>query len=147
KNKTFEDHAVAGRQVGLALGAATATATWITSNTTMLAPQFALQLGIWGMLAYSTASIGLFLFAPMAGRIRQLMPRGFTSGDFFRLRYGKPTWAIFMVFTLFYSLTWLVSMAMAGGVLLESLADIPYQIGMSVIMLVCILYTMRGGLY
>ena len=91
KNKTFEDHAVAGRQVGLALGAATATATWITSNTTMLAPQFALQLGIWGMLAYSTASIGLFLFAPMAGRIRQLMPRGFTSGDFFRLRYGKPT--------------------------------------------------------
>jgi len=101
RNKTFEDHALAGRNIGLALGSATAAATWITSNTTMLAPQFALQLGIWGMLAYSTASFGLFLFALMAGRIRKLMPNGYTSGDFFRLRYGKGAWAIFLLFTLF----------------------------------------------
>jgi urea-proton symporter len=56
RNKSFEDHAVAGRNVGLALGSATAAATWITSNTTMLAPQFALELGVWGMLAYSMAA-------------------------------------------------------------------------------------------
>ena len=57
----------------------------------MLAPQFALQMGIWGMLAYSTASIGLFLFAPMARRIRELMPEGYTSAEFVRLRYGHAT--------------------------------------------------------
>ncbi|WP_144096464.1 sodium:solute symporter family transporter [Croceicoccus sediminis] len=146
RNKSFEDHALAGRNVGLALGTATAAATWITSNTTMLAPQFALQLGIWGMLAYSTAAFGLILFAPMAKRIRHLMPHGYTSGDFFRLRYGRVAWAIFLVFTLFYSLTWLVSMAMAGGILLEALAGIDYVWGMSVILAVCVIYTMRGGL-
>lgn len=146
RNKSFEDHALAGRNVGLALGTATAAATWITSNTTMLAPQFALQLGIWGMLAYSTAAFGLILFAPMARRIRQLMPHGYTSGDFFRLRYGRTAWAIFLVFTLFYSLTWLVSMAMAGGILLEALAGIDYAWGMTVILTVCVIYTMRGGL-
>ena len=146
RNKNFEDHALAGRNIGLALGSATAAATWITSNTTMLAPQFALQLGIWGMLAYCTASFGLLLFAPMAGRIRALMPHGYTSGDFFRLRYGRFAWAIFLVFTLFYSLTWLVSMAMAGGILLNALSGIPYAWGMSVILAVCVLYTMRGGL-
>ncbi|MBB36138.1 MAG: urea transporter [Hirschia sp.] len=147
KNKSFEDHALAGRNVGLALASATAAATWITSNTTMLAPQFALQLGIWGMLAYSTASFGLFLFAPIAKRIRKLMPNGYTSGDFMRLRYGRVAWGIFLVFTLFYSLTWLVSMAMAGGIVLNALAGIPYVYGMSVILAVCVLYTMRGGLY
>ncbi|MCB2062965.1 MAG: urea transporter [Novosphingobium sp.] len=146
RNKSFEDHALAGRNVGLALGSATAAATWITSNTTMLAPQFALELGVWGMLAYTTASFGLFLFAPMAVRIRKLMPAGYTSGDFFRLRYGRGAWSIFMVFTLFYSLTWLVSMAMAGGILLQALSGIPYVWGMSVILGVCVLYTMRGGL-
>jgi len=146
RNKSFEDHALAGRNIGLALGSATAAATWITSNTTMLAPQFALQLGIWGMLAYSTASFGLLLFAPMAGRIRLLMPHGYTSGDFFRLRYGRGAWAIFLLFTLFYSLTWLVSMAMAGGILLNALSGIPYVWGMSVILAVCVIYTMRGGL-
>lgn len=146
RNKSFEDHALAGRNVGLALGSATAAATWITSNTTMLAPQFALQLGVWGMLAYSTAAFGLILFAPMAKRIRELMPHGYTSGDFFRLRYGRTAWAIFLVFTLFYSLTWLVSMAMAGGILLEALAGIDYVWGMTVILAVCVIYTMRGGL-
>ena len=146
RNKSFEDHALAGRNVGLALASATAVATWITSNTTMLAPQFALELGIWGMLAYSMAAFGLILFAPMATRIRMLMPNGYTSGDFFRLRYGRGAWSIFMLFTLFYSLTWLVSMAMAGGILLNALSGIPYQWGMSVILLVCVLYTMRGGL-
>jgi len=146
RNKSFEDHALAGRNIGLALGSATAVATWITSNTTMLAPQFALELGIWGMLAYSMAAFGLLLFAPMAGRIRTLMPNGYTSGDFFRLRYGRFAWGIFLAFTLFYSLTWLVSMAMAGGILLNALAGIPYVWGMSVILGVCVLYTMRGGL-
>ncbi len=146
RNTSFEDHALAGRNIGLALGTTTAAATWITSNTTMLAPQFALQLGIWGMLAYATASFGLLLFAPMAGRIRTLMPHGYTSGDFFRLRYGRLAWAIFLLFTLFYSLTWLVSMAMAGGILLNALSGIPYAWGMSVILAVCVIYTMRGGL-
>lgn len=146
RNRSFEDHALAGRNVGLALGSATAVATWITSNTTMLAPQFALELGIWGMLAYSMAAFGLLLFAPMARRIRELMPNGYTSGDFFRLRYGRVAWGVFLVFTLFYSLTWLVSMAMAGGILLNALSGIPYVWGMSVILFVCVLYTMRGGL-
>lgn len=147
KNKNFDDHSVAGRNVGLALASATAVATWITSNTTMLAPQFALQMGVWGMLAYSTAAFGLLLFAPMAQRIRTLMPNGYTSGDFMRLRYGKVAWGIFLLFTLFYSLTWLVSMAMAGGILLNALSGIPYAYGMSVILAVCVIYTMRGGLY
>ncbi|NJO71341.1 MAG: sodium:solute symporter family protein, partial [Oscillatoriales cyanobacterium RM1_1_9] len=147
KSKSFEDHALAGRNIGLALGSATAVATWVTSNTTMLAPQFALQMGIWGMLAYSTASIGLFLFAPMSARIRALMPDGYTSGDFMRLRYGQTAWKIFLVLTLFYSLTWLVSMAMAGGILLNALSGIRYEYGMTVILAVCVIYTMRGGLY
>ena len=137
KATTYEGYAVAGRNVGLAMGAATAVATWITSNTTMLAPQFALQLGIWGMLAYSTASFGLFAFAPMAKRIRSLMPAGFTAVEFVRRRYGRPGGILFLLISLFYALTWLVSMAMAGGKLLEVLSGIPYAHGLTVVMAVC----------
>ncbi len=147
KARSIEGFMVAGRNVGLALGTATAVATWITSNTTMLAPQFALQLGVWGMLAYSTASFGLFLFAPLAKRIRRVMPHGYTSVEFMRLRYGPVAYVVFLVISLFYSLTWMVSMAMAGGILLESLAGLPYFYGMSILLLVCVLYTLFGGLY
>src|SRR5690606_8892032 len=97
KARTMEGFMLAGRNVGLAFGTATIMATWVTSNTTMLAPQFALELGVWGMLAYSTAAFGLFLFAPLAKRIRQLMPEGYTAGDFIRLRYGKTAWILFLV--------------------------------------------------
>ena len=147
KAKNLEGYVLAGRNVGLALGTATAMATWVTSNTTMLAPQFALQLGIWGMLAYSTASVGLFLFAPMAKRIRKFMPKGFTSGDFIRIRYGKRTWYVFLGISIFYSMTWLISMGMAGGIFIHALTGIPYHYGMTAILVVCVLYTLFGGLY
>lgn len=145
--QSYDGFAVAGRNVGLALATATAVATWITSNTTMLAPQFALELGVWGALAYSTASFGLFAFAPMSGRIRQLMPRGFTAVEFIHRRYGKLGSIPFLCISLFYALTWLISMAMAGGKLLEVLAEIPYPVGMSAIVGVCVLYTLFGGMY
>jgi Na+/proline symporter len=104
-------------------------------------------MGLWGMLAYSTASLGLLLFAPMAYRIRSLMPRGFTSGDFIRLRYGRIAWALFLTISLVYSMAWLVSMGMAGGIVLQALSGIPYAYGMTVILVVCVLYTLFGGLY
>lgn len=147
KAKSLDGFMVAGRNVGLALGTATVVATWITSNTTMLAPQFALQLGVWGVVAYSTASFGLFLFAPLARRIRSLMPHGYTSVEFIRLRYGVLAGVIFLAISIFYSVTWLVSMGMAAGFLLEALAGIPYATGMSIVMGVCVVYTLFGGLY
>ncbi|MGD8407951.1 MAG: urea transporter, partial [Thiohalophilus sp.] len=146
KARELDDYMLAGRRVGMALGTATAMATWVTSNTTMVAPQFALQLGIWGMLGYSLGSVGLMLFAPLARRIRQLLPFGYTSGDFIRLRYGPWTWRVFLVISLCYAIGWLISLGMAGGVLIHALTGIDYQVGMTVILTICVLYTLLGGL-
>ncbi|MFQ5709203.1 MAG: urea transporter [bacterium] len=147
KAKSLEGYMLAGRNVGLALGTATAMATWVTSNTTMAAPQLAYQMGIWGMVGYSLGSMGLIFFAPMAERIRTLMPKGYTSGDFVRLRYGKFGWYVFLAISIFYGLGWLISMGMAGGILLNALTGMDYRVGMSVIMFICMVYTMLGGLY
>jgi Na+/proline symporter len=146
-SKTFDDHVLAGRNVGLALGTATAMATWVTSNTTMAAPQLTYQLGIWGMVGYSLGAVGLILFAPLAERIKKLMPGGYTSGDFVRVRFGRANWILFLLISFFYGLGWLVSMGMAGGILLEALTGIPYVVGMLVITSVCVGYTLLGGLH
>src|SRR5690606_13108686 len=94
RNKSLDDYMLAGRNVGLALATATAMATWVTSNTTMTAPQLTYQLGIWGMVGYSLGAVGLLLFAPLAVRIRRVLPQGFTSGDFIRVRHGHVAWQI-----------------------------------------------------
>nr|WP_256435594.1 hypothetical protein [Aliikangiella sp. G2MR2-5] len=137
---------LAGRNVGFAFASATAMATWITSNTTLVAPQLTYQFGIWGMVGYSMAALGLILFAPLAKRIKLLMPQGYTCGDFIRLRYGKVAWFVFLIVSLFYALGWLVSLGMAGGILLSALSGIDYHIGMSAILIICVLYTLLGGL-
>ncbi len=147
KAKDSEGFMLAGRNIGLALGSATAMATWVTSNTVMVAPKLAFTQGIWGMIGYSTAAIGLMIFAPLALRIRRLLPEGVTAGDFFRQRYGLAGWIIFFIITLVYSIAWLVTMAIAGGELLNVLAGIPYPQGMTLILTVCVLYTIFGGLY
>lgn len=142
----LDEYVLAGRRVGMALATATTMATWVTTSTTMVAPQVAYQLGVWGIIGYSLGSVGLIFFAPMAARIRRLMPGGFTSGDFVRLRYGKAAWRIFLFISLLYGAGWLVSLAMAGGVLIHALSGLDYRLGMSVILGICVLYTLLGGL-
>ncbi len=145
--QTYDGFAVAGRNVGLALGTATAVATWITSNTTMVAPQLALQWGLWGAIGYATASFGLFAFAPISGRIRRLMPNGYTAVEFIRRRYGLVGEIPFLLISLLYAVIWLITMAMAGGKLLLVLSGIPYEVGLTVVVTVCVLYTLFGGMY
>ncbi len=145
-NRTIDDYALAGRNVGFAMATATAMATWITSNTTLVAPQLTYQFGVWGMLGYSMAALGLILFAPLAAKIKQLLPNGFTSGDFIFKRYGRAAWIAFMIISLCYALGWLVSLGMAGGLLLSSLSDLDYYTGMTAILIICVAYTLLGGL-
>jgi Na+/proline symporter len=45
-----------------------------------------------------------------------------------------------------YAVGWLISLGMAGGVLIHALTGIDYQLGMSVILVICVTYTLLGGL-
>jgi Na+/proline symporter len=141
-----DDYMLAGRNIGLALSTATLMASWVTGNTTLLAPEFGYRNGLWGMLSYALAGLGLILFAPLAIRIKQLMPRGRTSGDFIRLRYGRAAWWVFMVITAVYTLGFLMTQAMGAGILLEALSGFDYRLGMVVVIGVSTIYTLYGGM-
>ena len=141
-----DDYMLAGRNIGLALSTATLMASWVTGNTTLLAPEFGYRNGLWGMASYALAGLGLILFAPLALRIKQLMPHGRTSGDFIRLRYGRAVWWVFMVITTIYTLGFLITQAMGAGILLEALSGFDYHVGMVVVIGVATLYTLYGGM-
>ena len=128
-----DDYMLAGRNIGLALSTATLMASWVTGNTTLLAPEFGYRTGLWGMFSYALAGLGLILFAPLAVRIKQLMPHGRTSGDFIRLRYGRLAWWVFMVITAIYTLGFLMTQAMGAGLLLQALSGFDYHVGMVVV--------------
>ena len=141
-----DDYMLAGRNIGLALSTATLMASWVTGNTTLLAPEFGYRTGLWGMFSYALAGLGLILFAPLAVRIKQLMPNGRTSGDFIRLRYGRLAWLVFMVITAIYTLGFLMTQAMGAGLLLQALSGFDYHVGMVVVIGVATVYTLFGGM-
>jgi len=70
------------------------------------------------------------------------------SGSSARTRSISSTSTIpFLIISFFYAITWLISMSMAGGKLLNVLSGIPYEIGMTTVIVVCVLYTVFGGMY
>jgi len=141
-----DEYLLAGRNVGLSLSTATLMASWVTGNTTMTAPEAGYTLGVWGMIGYSLAGMGLVLFAPLAVRIKKLMPKSRTSGDFVRLRYGKMAWLVFLLITIAYTLVFLITQGMGAGLLLQALAGFDYRVGMVVVIGVATAYTLFGGL-
>lgn len=141
-----DDYLLAGRNIGLALSTATLMASWVTGNTTLAAPEVGYTLGLWGMVGYALAGLGLFLFAPLAIRIKRLMPRARTSGDFVRLRYGRLCWLIFLLITLAYTLGFLITQGMGAGLLLQSLSGFDYRLGMVTVIAVSTIYTLFGGM-
>lgn len=144
--KSTDDYLFAGRNVGLALSTATLLASWVTGNTTLAAPEMTYTLGFWGMIGYSLAGFGLVFFAPIALRIRKLSPQGNTSGEFIRTRYDKKTWIMFMIISTAYTIGWLITQGMGAGLLLQALAGIDYRVGMVVIITICTIYTLLGGM-
>lgn len=136
----------AGRNIGLAFGSATLMASWVTGNTTLAAPEMAYTLGFWGIFGYALAGLGLIAFAPLSKRIRTLMPEGFTSGQFIRIRYGKIAWIIFLIISACYFLGFLITQGMGAGLLLSALTGMDYRIGMIAIIFTCTLYTLIGGM-
>lgn len=144
--KNSDDFLYAGRNVGLALSTATLIAAWVTGNTTMSAPEQGYTIGILAGFGYATAGLSLCIFAPLALRIKKIMPHGCTSGDFVRCRYGKAVWIVFLLISAWYFVGFLMTQAMAGGILLQSLSGLEYHIGMLLIMVVCTVYTLKGGL-
>ncbi len=144
--KDSNDFLYAGRNVGLALSTATLIAAWVTGNTTMSAPEQGYTIGILACFGYAVAGLSLCIFAPLALRIKKIMPHGCTSGDFVRCRYGKAVWIVFLLISAWYFVGFLMTQAMAGGILLQSLSGLEYHIGMLLIMVVCTIYTLKGGL-
>ena len=113
-SKSSNDFLYAGRNVGLALSTATLLAAWITSNTTMSAPEQGYTIGIISCFGYATAGLSLCIFAPLALRIKKIMPNGCTSGDFVRCRYGKAVWIVFLLISAWYFTGFLMTQAAAS---------------------------------
>ena len=142
-----DDYLVGGRNVGVALGSATILATWVTGNTILAAPESGYTFGVLGVLGYAVGGgIAVLAFAPLAHRLRLLLPAGRTVGDFFRLRYDRKNYGLFLVMLIVWDLGWLLTQGMGAGLILESVFGLDFHIGLVLTVAIVTTYVTIGGM-
>lgn len=142
-----DDYLVGGRNVGVALGSATILATWVTGNTILAAPESGYTFGVLGILGYALGGgIAVLAFAPLASRLRRLLPAGRTVGDFFRLRYDRKNYALFLVMLIIWDLGWLLTQGMGAGLILESVFGLDFHVGLVLTVAIVTIYVTIGGM-
>jgi Na+/proline symporter len=125
--KDKDDHLLASRNVGTVFGAFSIAVSWIWAPAVFVCSQKSYQQGMAGIFWFTVPNIlCFFTFAPLALRLRRLMPQGYSLPDFIARRFpgNKPTHLIFTTIILAYDLGAIVSNALAGGTLMHTLSGI-----------------------
>ncbi len=124
-HRNKDDHLLAGRAVRTVPGAFSIAVSWIWAPAVFICSQKAYQQGLAGIFWFTLPNIlCFFTFAPLALRLRRLMPQGYSLPDFIWQRFNgdKRTHLIFVILILGYDLGAIVSNALAGGTLMHLLS-------------------------
>lgn len=124
-HKNKDDHLVAGRNVGSLRGAFSIAVSWIWAPAVFVCSQKAYQQGLAGIFWFTIPNIlCFFTFAPLALRLRRLLPHGYSMPDFMAHRFpnDRRVHLIFVTITLGYELGAIVSNALAGGILMNAIS-------------------------
>lgn len=149
KQHTNERFLVANRQVSWLRGAFSIAVSWIWAPAIFIASLQAYTKGIAGAFWFIVPNIlCFFVFAPLAVRLRKLMPEGYTLPEFILKRYDgdKKTHVSFLVVFFGYQLGAIIINALAGGTLLHILTGMDFSVAVLALSGVALIYSLISGL-
>jgi solute:Na+ symporter, SSS family len=141
------NYLVAGRRLGVPLVAVSLTAAAVDANATVGNTDLTSQFGFW---SGASLAIGLALCLLLTGLFlakRMNAMKLFTLGDFFRMRYNRPTEVAASILMIVSFTVLLAGNLVACGFLLERFAGIPYAWGVILAVALVLAYTVAGGLF
>lgn len=149
KEQTADTHLVANRKVSIFAGAFSIAVTWIWAPAIFIASQKSFEQGLPGIFWFTLPNIiCFFVFAPLAMRLRRLLPFGYSMPDFIARRFpnDKKTHLVFLIITLGYELGAIIINTLAGGLLMHSVAGIDLRLAIVVLAGVALFYSVWRGL-
>src|SRR3989344_9272335 len=149
KIQTNENFLVADRQVSWLRGALSIAVSWVWAPAIFIASLQAYTKGIAGAFWFIVPNIlCFFVFAPVAIRLRRLMPEGYTLPEFIIKRYDndKKTHLAFLVVFFGYQLGAIIINALAGGTLLYILTGMNFYTAVITLSAVALIYSLMSGL-
>ncbi len=142
-----KDFVIAGRQLPLLIAACASFATWFGSETLMGASAEFVEGGLIGVVedpfgaAMCLVLVGLF-YARKLYRLNIL-----TFCDFFKLRFSRQAEFLSAIFIVPSYFGWIAAQLVAMTIILQTLAGIPFLIGIALCTLIVLVYTYIGGMW
>jgi SSS family transporter len=149
KKETAGDFLVMNRQLGTFRGAFSIAASWIWAPAVFICSQKSFEQGLPGIFWFTAPNIlCFFVFVPIALRVRQLLPEGYSMPDYLYTRFGNDAKVhISSLFVYFgYQIGAIIINALAGGVLLNTLTGLPVEICILLMTGAALSYSIISGL-
>jgi SSS family transporter len=141
------DYIVAGRKLPIYMVGASVMATWFAAETLLGASSTAYQYGFQGVVfdpfgAAACLFISGFFFTRLMRRARYL-----TIVDFFERRYGNGMTVLASIAQLMTYFVWTGAQMVAAGTIVHALfPNVPLEVGMILVAVWVVGYTMLGGM-
>ena len=98
RKKDKVEFLLAGRGIGVLPGAMSIAASWIWAPALFIAAQMAYEKGTPGLLWFVLPNVAsLLVFAPLALRIRKILPTGYTLPQLMRQQHGRGVHILYVI--------------------------------------------------
>lgn len=147
KLATHEGFFTAGRQISVAFMTATFVAFAVGTGLVFSPGESAYYDGLTAMIGYGIAiSAAYLVFIPFTKRIKELIPEGHTIGEYVKVRYGYFMYIVTLCVTAIYMFVLLSVNIIGASIMFRFIGGVPPLLGVLVIGVPIIVYTMYGGL-
>lgn len=149
KKESSEDFLVMDRKLGVGRGSMSIAVSWIWAPAVFIVSQKAFEQGLPGVLWFTLPNVlCFFVFIPIALKIRETLPSGYTVSQVFRDKFKEtkaPHYASLVV-VIGYQLGAIIINSVAGATLINLLTGIPYVTGVILMVSISISYSLISGL-
>lgn len=148
KRKTdTSEFLLASRNIGIWAGAMSIAAAWIWAPALFISSQKAFEQGLAGAFWFIFPNIlALLIFAPLALKIRKILPTGYTFPQFVKLRHGKGVHFLYMMQFLILQICSFAIQILAGSTLIHIVTGVPYMTIALILVAIVLVYSLIGGL-
>jgi Na+/proline symporter len=137
----------AGRKVPWWLGAISLAITWIWAPALFISTQQAYQNGLAGIFWFTFPNIiSLMIIAPLAVRIRNCLPTGFTQPEWIKIRFDSKTHKLYLLPFFWYQLMAVTVQLYAGGSIFALLTGAKIEIVMAILASATLVYSAISGM-
>lgn len=146
RNEDTDAFMVSNHRIGLGMGAASMTATWIWAASFYAAATSGYTYGLSGPIHYGLWGALMILFIyPFGRRFRKLAPNAATLGELIHARHGSSSQLILAISNLMGSIISLMVNFTAAGALVAVLSPLSFQAGVIIAGVGVLGYTVWSG--